>query len=363
MTSSSPADYIRTWVRRHFSDPQAVILAMLLVAGFAVVLVGGKILAPVLASLVIAYLLDGAVEFLERRRIPRMAAALLIFFLFITLLVLVAVVLLPLLSRQVSQLFELLPAMIGKGQALLMQLPEHYPQLFSEEQVLELIAGLRAELGAYGQRVVSLSVTSVVSLITLVVYLVLVPIMVFFFLKDKEHFIRWFRGYLPKDRQLATQVWHEMDLQLGNYIRGKFIEILIVWAVSYATFTVLALQFAVLLGALVGLSVIVPFVGATVVTFPVALVAYFQWGWSTEFAYVVIAYTIIQALDGNVLVPLLFSEVNNLHPVAIIVAVIFFGGIWGFWGVFFAIPLATLVKAVLNAWPRSGVESDAAPAT
>jgi putative permease len=66
-----------------------------------------------------------------------------------------------------------------------------------------------------------------------------------------------------------------------------------------------------------------------------------------------LAYGIIQALDGNVIVPLLFSEAVNLHPVVIIVAVIFFGGLWGFWGVFFAIPLATLVKAVINAWPSS----------
>jgi putative permease len=66
-------------------------------------------------------------------------------------------------------------------------------------------------------------------------------------------------------------------------------------------------------------------------------------------------YGFIQFLDGNLLVPLLFSEVVNLHPVAIIVAVLFFGGIWGFWGVFFAIPLATLVKAVYNAWPRSAL--------
>jgi putative permease len=63
-----------------------------------------------------------------------------------------------------------------------------------------------------------------------------------------------------------------------------------------------------------------------------------------------LAYGIIQALDGNVIVPLLFSEAVNLHPVTIIIAVIFFGGLWGFWGVFFAIPLATLVKAVINAW-------------
>ena len=68
--------------------------------------------------------------------------------------------------------------------------------------------------------------------------------------------------------------------------------------------------------------------------------------------WVMIAYGIIQALDGNVLVPILFSEAVNLHPVAIIVAVLVFGGFWGLWGVFFAIPLATLVKAILSAWPK-----------
>jgi putative permease len=68
-----------------------------------------------------------------------------------------------------------------------------------------------------------------------------------------------------------------------------------------------------------------------------------------------IAYAIIQALDGNLLVPLMFSEVVNLHPVAIILAILVFGGLWGFWGIFFAIPLATLVKAVINAWPRKAL--------
>jgi putative permease len=74
---------------------------------------------------------------------------------------------------------------------------------------------------------------------------------------------------------------------------------------------------------------------------------------------VVLAYGIVQALDGNVLVPLLFSEAVNLHPVAIIVAVLVFGGLWGLWGVFFAIPLATLVKAVLNAWPTAQKQQEA----
>ena len=135
-------------------------------------------------------------------------------------------------------------------------------------------------------------------------------------------------------------------------MRSKLIEILIVGAVSYVTFTLLGLNYAELLGLLVGLSVIIPYIGATVVTIPIAVIALFQWGLGSEFYQVMFWYLVIQALDGNVLVPLLFSEAVNLHPVAIILAVLFFGGIWGMWGVFFAIPLATLVKAIINAWPR-----------
>jgi putative permease len=65
------------------------------------------------------------------------------------------------------------------------------------------------------------------------------------------------------------------------------------------------------------------------------------------------AYAVIQLIDGNILAPLLLSEVVNLHPTAVIVALLVFGSIWGFWGIFFAIPLASLVHAVLNAWPRA----------
>jgi putative permease len=151
-----------------------------------------------------------------------------------------------------------------------------------------------------------------------------------------------------------------VNAQIANYVRGKVWEILIVGAVSYITFSLMGLQYALLLPTLVGLSVIIPYIGAAVVTIPIALVAYFQWGWSAQFAYVMIAYGVIQALDGNVLVPLLFSEVVDLHPIAIIVAVLVFGGIWGLWGLFFAIPLATLVQAVLKAWPRDEVGAETA---
>ena len=177
-------------------------------------------------------------------------------------------------------------------------------------------------------------------------------------LKDKDLLIDWFKGYLPTDRHLVASVWTDVEAQIANYVRGKAVEILIVGAVSYVTFISLGLQYSALLATMVGFSVLIPYIGAAVVTLPIAFVAYFQWGWGWSFGQVMIAYGIIQALDGNVLVPLLFSEALNLHPVAIIVAIIVFGGLWGFWGIFFAIPLATVVQAVMKAWPRAERQGD-----
>jgi len=352
-------EVIRQWFQRYFSDPQVVILALLLILGAVVIVAFGNMLAPVLASVVIAYLLEGVVSALERRGLRRTLAVTLVFLAFMLLLLFLMLVVVPRLSAQVTQLFQQLPEMIAAGQEKLMRLPERYPAFISDEQVTQLMTTIRAELAALGQRVLSLSVASLLSIITLLVYLILVPVLVFFFLKDKARILGWIAGYLPRDRALTTQVWHEVNMQIGNYVRGKVWEIFIVGGVTYATFKFMGLNYAVLLATLVGLSVVIPYIGAAVVTVPVALIAYFQFGWSAEFAWVLAAYGVIQALDGNVLVPLLFSEVVNLHPVAIIVAVLVFGGLWGFWGVFFAIPLATLVQAVLRAWPRRPAEETA----
>jgi len=350
----------REWFQRNFSDPQAIILALLLTGGFFVVIYWGQMLAPLLASVVIAYLLEAVVAALQRKGLRRIFSVLIVFNVFIIVLLFLMLWLIPVLTTQVAQLVQDLPHQIDSGQQMLMRLPELYPQIVSEQQVSEIMNSIRGELAGFGQSVLSFSLASIPSLIALVIYLILVPLLVFFFLKDKQLILGWLGAYLPKQRELATTVWAEMDQQSGNYVRGKFSEILIVGGTSYIVFTLMGLNYAALLGALVGLSVIVPYIGAAVVTIPVAMIAFFQSGWGSEFAYLMLAYGIVQALDGNVVVPLLFSEAVNLHPVAIIVAVLVFGGLWGLWGVFFAIPLATLVKAVLNAWPVSAVVTEQA---
>ena len=243
--------------------------------------------------------------------------------------------------------------MLVSAQNALSAFTNKYPAYLSGDQLQDVINSMIADVKSWGKVVISASLSSITSLITWIVYVVLVPLLLFFFLKDRKKLLNWLTGFLPQKRGVLRQVSTEVNEQIGNYIRGKVAEIIIVGFATYLVFWFFDLRYSVLLASLVGLSVLIPYVGAVVITIPVVLVAYLQWGLSSQFGYLVLIYLIVQGLDANLLIPLLFSEAVNLHPVAIIVATLFFGGIWGFWGVFFAIPLATLVKALLNAWPKN----------
>ena len=343
-------DIVKAWFNKHFSDPQAVLLAVYILAGIGLILVWGDILAPILASVIIAYMLEGLVRKITALGIPRIVAVVFSFLTFLAFVTLLLFGLIPLVSKQLSQLIREFPEILNRVQQLIMTIPEKYP-LFPQGQIEEMLANFNQELVNFMQKMLTVSLASVVDAFTLLVYLVVVPLLVFFLLKDKQVIIKWFCRFMPEDRGLAYKVWKDVDVKMGNYIRGKMLEILIVGVATFIPLKLMGLNYAATLSLFVGLSVIIPYVGAVAVTIPVALIAWFQWGPSSEFIYLMAAYLIVQALDGNLLVPLLFSEVVNMHPAAIIIAVLFFGGLWGVWGVFFAIPLATLIQAVINAWP------------
>lgn len=336
---------------RYFSEDEAIIFTLLLVATTIIMITLGGVIAPLLWSVIITFLLQGLVNALNRIHIPYKVSIYFVYFLFLGLTALVIFIFLPFTWSRLALFMNELPIMMGQLRALLLLLPENYPDIFSETQVQEWLNSLQGELGQIGQAVLSYSVSSITRVITWMVYTILVPIMVFFMLKDSEKLLNWLGSWLPDKRPIMAQIWHEMNDQLANYIRGKTFEILLVGSVSYIVFVIFGLNYPLLLAVLIGFSVIIPFVGATLASIPVFLVGFIQWGFTGDLYQLLFAYAIIQLVDGNILVPLIFSETVNLHPIAIITAVLVFGGLWGFWGVFFAIPLATFIKAILNAWP------------
>ena len=353
-------DVLGGWVNRYFSRPDAIFLiSVLLVIALVLYTLAGA-LAPVLTGLVLAFLLQGLVGRLEKLGSPRLLAIAVAMIVLIGTVATAVLLVVPLLWQQAADLLALAPTLVGMLRDGLSSLAEAFPEFITEEQILGVVNESSKELGNLSGVLLESAFSQVFSLFGLVIYLVLVPMSVFFLLKDKELLMAHLASLLPKDRPLLDAVGSQMNAQLGNYVRGKAVEILLVGTVTFITFLFFGLNYAALLGVLVGISVLIPFIGAAIVTLPVFMIAVLQFGWSLDLAWVMLAYAIIQFLDGNVLVPLLFSEAVDLHPITIIIAILAFGGLWGLWGVFFAIPLATFIKAIYAAWPRAPRDAEVA---
>ena len=343
---------VRSWIDRYFSDEEAVVLFLLLGVSLVIVVLWGEIMAPVIASIIVAYILQGAVSYLVRKGLGKGLAVYSSFVLFLGLVAGFFFYVLPLVWRQLTSLAQDAPSIFSNLKIYIFDLQENYSSIISMQEVDALFQDMTAEAANVGQWIVSQSIESFPVFISVMIYFIVVPILVFFFLKDKDRIMSSLSDFLPQNRKLMQTVWLEMNAQFANYVRGKVVEVSVVGGSTYIGFIFMGLNYGALLAILVGISVVIPYIGAVLVTIPVALIALFQFGLQEEFYYVMFIFLLIQLIDGNVLVPLLFSEVVNLHPIIIIVSVLFFGGLWGVWGMFFAIPLATMVKAVYTAWPR-----------
>lgn len=343
---------IGQWFERTFADPEVISLFMTLVISILLFEFFGRILMPILISVIIAYLLNTPVKMLKRLGCPRLLAVGLVYIIFLGLFIYAMLCVAPIIWRQLINLVNQMPNTFVIGQLWLAKFVDKHPSLLSKVDLQHVLAYFKEQSPKLGQNILHYSLVAIPSMAEMILYLVLVPLLVFFFLKDSRVIVNWLKRFLPRRRLLVRRVSQEVYGKIGAYVKGRVIEVFIVGAVATVAFELLDLQYAVLLGAMLGLSVIVPYIGAIVVTIPIVILALMQWGLTAHFWYVMMVFAVIIAVDGNILFPLLFAQTMDLHPLVIILSVLIFGGIWGFWGVFFAIPLATLVNAVLKVWPR-----------
>ena len=346
--------FFKDWYNTHLTEPNQASFALIILFTIIILYVLIETVAPILVAVVLAYMLEGLVKrSLDYINLERKLVVILVYSFFILISVIILFLLLPLMLEQLSNLLKSLPSYleysIQQGKIIALG-------VFSSEQMNDFLSGLNAEMSSMGKSVLSYSLSSAGNIFETIIYIFIVPILIFFILYDKENIFTWFKKFFPEKLDLSKKASKELDLKIGNYIRCKFIEIIIVWTASFIVFIMLDLKYSLLLSFLCGISVIIPYVGAIAVTIPIILIGYFQWGTSTEFWSVIIGHVIIQVVDGNVIVPILFSDAVNIHPLAILIAILFFGSIWGIWGVFFAIPLAVFLNTLINIWPTTKVE-------
>ncbi len=346
-------DQLNNLFKKIFSNEETLVFALILSSAFLILFFLGNILTPFLISIIFAYLLVGMQSRLESFGINRSLSLVITYSFFLMLGIALMIWLGPLVYQQLQSLILEIPKWVNSFMFFVQTVPEKYPDLISSDQIATFLQSLSDQITGISQDFLKASITGIQNTVTIAINIVLLPILVYFFLFDRKSIISSFLNILPQERRMLQKVWLEMDDQLSNYARGKAIEILIVGIAAAIIFIFFNLPYIALLSVLVGFSVLIPFIGALIVTIPVAALGLLQFGLTFDFWLLMGLYVALQMLDGYLLVPILFSDAVKLHPVIIILAVFVFGGIFGFWGVFFAIPIATLIKAIWNSWPEN----------
>ena len=344
-------EHISNIFKRIFSNEETIIFSLIILTTLIIFSFFIEVLTPFIISIIVAYLLVGLQKKIESYNISESLANVLAFSIFIVVGAAMFTWLIPLLYVQLQLFVMDIPRLFSDFMNFVSTIPATFPDLVNSDQISVFFQAVSSELTSITQNLVKSSISGIQSTITVLLYIILFPILVYFFMFDRKNIIEGCLKIIPGNRVMLSQVWSEMDVQLSNYVRGKVLEIFIVGVAAAILFASFGLNYGALLAVLVGLSVLIPFVGAFSVTIPIVIIGLLQFGLGTQFYLLVGLYLLLQFIDGNLLVPIIFSEAVKLHPIIIILAVFLFGSMFGFWGVFFSIPLATFIKAVWNAWP------------
>jgi putative permease len=344
-------EHFKNIFRRIFSNEETVIFFLIIFSTLILFSLFIEVLTPFIISIVVAYLLVGLQKKIETYGVAQPLSTIIAFSVFIIVGAAMFTWLIPLLYVQLQSFVLDIPRLFNEFLNFVSTIPAAFPDLVNSDQISVFFQAVSSELSSITQNIVKSSISGIQSTITVLLYIILFPILVYFFLFDRKNIIEGCLRIIPGDRAMLSQVWSEMDVQLSNYVRGKVLEIFIVGIAAAILFASFGLNYGALLAVLVGLSVLIPYVGAFSITIPIVIIGLLQFGLGTQFYLLIGLYLLLQFLDGNLLVPIIFSEAVKLHPIVIILAVFIFGSLFGFWGVFFSIPLATFIKAVWNAWP------------
>ena len=351
-------DQINKLFNKLFSNEESLIFSLLILTFLLVLYFFGGLLTPFIISLIFAYLLIGLTKNLIKYGLTELVSLIISYVIFLLSGIGFLVWLIPLIFQQTQAFFIEVPVWLNNFRSFIENLVQSNQELVSSDQISSFFTEFIGRLSSISQGVLDASISGIQDTLVFSIYLIMIPVLVFFFLFDKERIVRGFLMLLPKKRAMLSEVWIEMDDQLSNYVWGKGVEILIVGFAAAVIFGIMGLNYTALLSIIVGVSVLIPYVGAFLATIPVVVVAFLQFGIGFDLYMIVGLYLLLQALDGYLLVPILFSDAVKLHPVVIMLAVFVFGGIFGFWGAFFSIPLATFIKAVWNSWPSIPAKKD-----
>jgi predicted PurR-regulated permease PerM len=306
----------------------------------------GKAAQVVIISLLLAYILDPVVTALESRGVPRGLATLLVLLFLGTTIAVLAILLVPVIIHQVRALQSGATTQVAAKAIETIQQSLRERLSFLGLGSLDLGAKIEEFKRTIGEKVFEFLVKDSLEL---VISVVTIPFMMFFFLKDGRDLKKRVVSMVPNRYfEFTLDLLYKMDVQLGNYLRGQFVDALTFGVLSIIALWILGVNYFVFLGAFAGLANLIPYVGPIAGMVPAAIVAVLNSGSLGSAVAVIIAFAILKLVDDFVVQPLVVASSVEMHPVLVLVAIMIGGELFGILGMLLAVPVAGFFKVVLK---------------
>lgn len=327
-------------------------LIFILVSGFLIYLLQ-PILSPFLIAALLAYLTDPMADKLEAKGLGRTPAVVVVFLLMTSVMLLLVVWLLPKLGHQLQVMIKLVPEVFTLAQTVWIPWVETNIGVsltgFDLESLKLLMTGHWQQTGGLVKDLFSSVSQSGMALAAWVANIVLIPVVMFYLLRDWDLMMERIGHLLPRNVEQKVKLWAlECDEVLGAFIKGQLLVMLALGIIYSLGLWSVGLDLALLVGMLAGLASIVPYMGFIVGIVAAVVAAMLQFNDLTMLAWVGAVFAVGQALEGMVLTPLLVGDRIGLHPVAVIFAIMAGGQLFGFVGILIALPVAAVIMVLLR---------------
>lgn len=343
-----------------------LVLAGVVLTGWLLYLLA-PVLTPFLIAGLLAYLGDPIVDRLEKFRIKnfspsRTFAVIIVFGIMVIVGLVLLLILIPLIENQLAAFVRVFPEFITwLQQTLLPRLAEIFdfdPAIINLEFIKQQVMGNWQDIGSVAGKIFMKITQSGQAIFLWLAYLLLIPVVTFYLLRDWDHLLKSFRALLPrKHAPLIGKLATECDDVLSEFLRGQLLVMLSLGIIYTVGLWIAGLEFALLIGMLAGLVSFVPYLGFVVGIIVAGIAALVQYNDVIHLVYVVLVFGVGQALEGMVLSPWLVGDRIGLHPVAVIFAVMAGGQLFGFFGVLLALPVAAVIVVLLRYLHSRYIES------
>lgn len=310
-----------------------------------------NILFTVIISLIFSYLLNPVINYLERHNISRGLGIILLYIVVFGIIIAISVSFIPRLGNELKEVLMVLPSYFSTITDFFKDLYDKYYNLENIAPIIENVEGLIFDNINRLQEVLLTSMTKLLtgvgSLLNRMISLVLIPILTFYFLKDKDKLINQVFLIIPKNkRSEIKELLTQIDKSLSQFVRGRLILAIYVGVATTVVLLILDINFAIVIGLLTGIADIIPYFGPFLGFVPAVLFAFLDS--ATKGIWVAVIFILIQWVENNVLGPKIIGDTTGLHPITVLLSLIIAGNIYGVLGMVFVIPVVSILKILFG---------------